>query len=124
MRIPDGLGETIERVFGSRGGTWLVGLDGTIEACIHKWALSDCAHLSGASVSLVCHAVSPVFGQVVLKIGVPHPELFTEMETLSIFQGRAICRCYDADASLGALLLERIMPGRDLTTWTSPIGPA
>jgi streptomycin 6-kinase len=61
-------------------------------------------------------ATSPDFGQVALKIGVPNSELYTEIEALTRYGGRHICRCHDSDLELGAMLLERLIPGRDLTT--------
>jgi streptomycin 6-kinase len=62
----------------------------------------------------VCFADSPDYGSVVLKIGVPHPELYTEMTALSLYNGGKICLCYDSDADIGAMLLERVIPGHNL----------
>lgn len=44
------------------------------------------------------------------------PELYTEMKTLQLYEGKNICKLYDFDKKLGALLLERITPGLNLTT--------
>ena len=58
---------------------------------------------------------SPDYESAVLKLGVPHPELFTEIHALSYFNGIRMCRCLDADLDLGAMLLEQIIPGTNLT---------
>lgn len=50
-----------------------------------------------------------------MKIGFPHPDLFSEMEALQIFGGRKIVRLLDFNREFGALLLERIRPGDNLT---------
>jgi streptomycin 6-kinase len=47
----------------------------------------------------------------VLKLGVPNPELSSEIEALRAFEGRGAVRLLEADAELGALLIERVMPG-------------
>jgi streptomycin 6-kinase len=48
---------------------------------------------------------------VALKVGVPHPELYSEMEALALYAGRRAVRLLDADRELGALLLQRLQPG-------------
>jgi streptomycin 6-kinase len=52
--------------------------------------------------------------RLVLKVGVPVPGLLSEMEALRLFGGRGAVRLVDADAELGALLLERLEPGTQL----------
>jgi len=66
------------------------------------------------SINLIYFAESPDHGAVVLKIGFPHPELFTELEALAFFGDSHICKCYDSDRENGATLLERLVPGHDL----------
>jgi streptomycin 6-kinase len=48
---------------------------------------------------------------VALKVGVPHEELFTEMEALSLYAGRGAVRLLAADRELGAILIQRVIPG-------------
>lgn len=48
---------------------------------------------------------------VALKIGVPHSELFTEMETLRLYDGSRSARLKDADRALGAILMQHLKPG-------------
>jgi streptomycin 6-kinase len=52
----------------------------------------------------------------VLKIGVPNPELASEIAALDFYAGRGACRLLNADATLGLLLLERLTPGTMLVT--------
>jgi streptomycin 6-kinase len=68
----------------------------------------------GLSYNLILFADHPQYGQVVLKIGVPHLDLFSEMEAIQLYEGHGICRCYAVDKTRGAMLLERILPGKDL----------
>jgi streptomycin 6-kinase len=57
---------------------------------------------------------------VALKVGVPHKELFTEMEALSIYDGRGAVRLLRDDRELGALLMARVRPGTMLHAPGSP----
>jgi streptomycin 6-kinase len=48
---------------------------------------------------------------VALKVGVPHSELFTEMEALALYEGKRATRLLGADRELGAFLMQRLQPG-------------
>ena len=114
--IPDSLRRTVVRVFGPPAQQWLESLPNLMAASIKKWGLYECIPSPIMSHNLVSFARSVEFGDVVLKIGFPHRELYTEQEALTVFNGRNICQIFAWDESLGAMLLERISPGRDLTT--------
>ena len=116
MIIPDYFKKKITIVFEDKGEKWLADLPEIFEKCIDKWDLTDLKISQDLSFNYVCFAKSPEFGDVALKIGVPYPELYTEMEALTLYNGGDICLCYDLDRELGALLLERILPGGDLNT--------
>jgi streptomycin 6-kinase len=55
-------------------------------------------------------------GDVILKLGVPNRELTSEIAALRLYAGRGACRLLDADAQKGMFLLERLQPGRMLST--------
>lgn len=114
MQIPNQFKNKVVSVFGEKGRDWLEELPRRLKACIEKWRLVNCRLSKNLSMNLIVFAESPEFGPVALKAGVPHPDLFTEMKALSLYNGRHICKCYDFDVELGALLLERVMPGEDL----------
>jgi len=52
---------------------------------------------------------------VVLKLGVPNPELKTEIAALRMYDGDGAVRLIDEDEALGALILERLRPGMQLS---------
>ncbi len=58
----------------------------------------------------------PLRAEVILKLGVPHRELTSEIAALRVYNGRGACRLLDADAQKGMFLLERLQPGRMLST--------
>ncbi len=68
------------------------------------------------SASYISFCRSKQFGEAVLKIGFPHPDLFSEMEALQIYGGGRVVKLLDFNKDLAALLLERIEPGDDLTS--------
>ena len=53
---------------------------------------------------------------VVLKLGVPGYELWSETDALKLYVGDGAVRLLDSDGTLGALLLERLLPGTMLST--------
>ncbi|MTI95478.1 MAG: hypothetical protein FH749_08305 [Firmicutes bacterium] len=119
MDIPPVLCNKILRVFGPQGQKWLGQLPQLYRRCVEKWHLSNCRLSPVISYNLVCFAKSPQFGPVVLKIGMPVRELYTEIEALTLYRGRQICNIYAADTELGAFLVEPLVPGYDLTTLNS-----
>jgi streptomycin 6-kinase len=56
----------------------------------------------------------PDGGSVVLKVGAPDREFFTEVDALRLYDGRWSVRLRDFDLDLGAMLLERVSPGESL----------
>lgn len=114
MDIPESFDDNIKRVFGEKGVAWRRSLPQLLETCIKKWNLSNCRLSKHLSMNLICFAESPEYGEIALKVGVPHADLFTEMKALSLYEGLHICKCYDYDIELGAMVLERINPGGQL----------
>ncbi len=108
--------EQISRTFGDTGKVWLLDLPQTVDWCVQQWGLSNLEVADGLSYNLILFATHPEFGPVVLKVGVPHLDLFSEMEVIQLYNGRGICRCFAVDAEHGAMLLERVLPGEDLRT--------
>lgn len=53
---------------------------------------------------------------VVLKCGVPNPELRLEINALQFYEGQSSVRLIDSDADEGWMLMERICPGDVLTS--------
>jgi streptomycin 6-kinase len=55
---------------------------------------------------------------VILKIGIPNPELNSEMAALKLFNGDGACQLLECDEERGFLLLERLNPGTVLADLT------
>ena len=102
------------RHFGEDAGNWIKRFADILKACVTRWDLELGAPAEEQSMNYIVFAKTKAGADVALKIGVPHREMETEIEALRYYGGRHCVRCLDADASLGALLLERVVPGRML----------
>jgi streptomycin 6-kinase len=112
--IPEPFNRTVSGAFA--GGTaWLDSLPSLIAECESRWKIK-----AGAPFALSFNYVAPALtadGQsVVLKLGVPSPELAGEIRALQAYAGAAAVRLLDSDEDRGMMLLERIEPGYTLAS--------
>jgi streptomycin 6-kinase len=96
--------------FPSEGRRWLQGLPGLLDEAARRWSLSPGDPFL-LSYNYVCQAARPDGTPLVLKIGVPNPELTSEINALRLYAGQGACRLLEADAEKGMLLEERLLPG-------------
>jgi streptomycin 6-kinase len=101
----------IVATFGADGEIWLNALPSILEDVSLQWSLMLQSPFEDMSYNYVAPATRSDGKSVVLKVGVPNPELQTETNALRIFNGRGAVRLLEADPGLGALLLERLDPG-------------
>lgn len=107
----------IRNSFGLEGNVWLKALPSLRESLLDRWSLSETQPVDQLTYNYLEYARSPIHGSVVLKIGFPNPELVTEIKTLQAYRGlKGVVKLLDFDIDQGALLLERIHPGRNLTS--------
>ncbi|HDN04836.1 MAG TPA: hypothetical protein ENF27_02745 [Chloroflexi bacterium] len=106
--------DRIIAVHGQTGQKWLNSLPELQEKLVQRWSMSNIQPIQDLSYNYLAFASIPKYGSVVLKLGVPHQELETEIQALQEFNGNGIVRLLKADSSQGALLLERILPGDNL----------
>jgi streptomycin 6-kinase len=95
---------------------WLARLPATIRDLERRWSLTLGAPFeSQVTGSWVAPVTVGGGTAAVLKIGRPHMEAEHEIDGLRFWDGDATVRLLDADASAGALLLERCEPGTPLS---------
>lgn len=111
MQIPERLRETVERVHGEAGRQWLAALPALISECRSRWSLELYDPFENLSYNLVIPGRMSDGAEIVLKVGVPCPELLTEAAALKLFDGAGAVRLLFEDAPLGILLIERVSPG-------------
>lgn len=91
-----------------------------IAAAAARWHLTKVSQSSHSRGKAIYQAVSPEFGNVILKWNADLHEHRREAAMLARLDGRGCCRIYDWDAGLGVLMEERIIPGRALREEPNP----
>jgi streptomycin 6-kinase len=121
FHLPDTFVQSITDLYGAHGIAWLNAFPDHLAGCAARWGLEFgppyalAYRFSYNYVAPVQHADG---SPAVLKLGVPEGELLHEMAALRAYDGRGAVRLLDADAKIGALLLERLTPGTPLATLT------
>ncbi len=110
--LPDSFKRNVLGAF-SNGAAWLDSLPSLITECEKRWQISVGAPFK-LSYHFVAAATTATGTEVVLKIGVPNPELNSEIQALRTYAGRGAVRLLDSDEDRGLLLMERLVPGEML----------
>src|SRR5690242_584930 len=101
---------------------WLARLPNAVHDLEERWSLTLGAPFDGQDVS--CAWVAPVRlangTSAVLKLSMPHMEGEDEVAGLRFCNGDPTVQLLDADDRLGAMLLERCVPGTTLRRLTEP----
>lgn len=100
--------------FGDRGKEWLSSLPDLLSDLASAWRLTLAHPVRNLNVNYVCYCTTADGTECVLKVGVPHFDLATEIEALEHYDGRGIVRALRTDPERHALLLERVRPARML----------
>lgn len=112
--IPPAFARFVEKVFEAEGAAWVRELPHLLEKYARMWGLRVGEPFPNLSYNFVVPAVMAGGRRVVLKMGVPRPELIREAAALAIYNGRGAVKLLAADPAQGVLLLERLYPGRVL----------
>jgi streptomycin 6-kinase len=115
MNLPPVFVDNVSQTFGERGRLFLDNLPATLGRTAQRWDLTPGEPFL-LSYNYVCAATTADGSPVVLKIGVPNEEFFSEINALRLYGGQGACRLLNADAEQGLILLERLSPGTMLVT--------
>jgi streptomycin 6-kinase len=108
--LPPNFEEITLGLFGERGRAWLADFPARLARLEERWSIHVLPPYE-LSYNYVAPAVRPDGTRVVLKLGVPHAEMFSEMEALRHYAGRGIVMLLESDPEEGAMLLEELSPG-------------
>lgn len=114
--LPDTFVRTVTSTFGGEGVVFLERLPELLEDCARRWGATILPPFPNLSFNYAAPAILPDGTTAVVKIGVPHAELRTEIAALRLYAGDGCARLLDADPERGYLLLERLQPGTMLST--------
>ena len=96
-------------------GEWLAALPELIERLAERWSLTVLAHFPDIRLNYVAPATRADSTACVLKLSRHIDETRTEIAALRLWNGHGAARLLEADAELGALLVERLRPGTMLS---------
>lgn len=91
-------------------------LQDRLDLFARRWSLRILPLFESRSINAVAPVVQEGGGEVVLKVHADVDEGRRETEALDAFDGKGAVRLLDADREQGVLLLERLRPGKDLTS--------
>jgi streptomycin 6-kinase len=100
--------------------TWLDDLPRVLQDLESRWSLRIGDPFDEATCSWVAPVALPDETSAVLKLGVPHFEGEHEIQGLRFWNGDPGVRLLAADDTLGAMLLERCLPGTPLRASPEP----
>jgi streptomycin 6-kinase len=121
LKIPESLVTTTREERGDEGMTWLERVPAIVAECAGEWSLDVGWPFDNLSYNYVAQALRSDGTPAVLKVCFIEPEFFAAAEALRIFDGRASVRLLDCDPERGAMLLERVEPGRPVTVLVDDI---
>jgi streptomycin 6-kinase len=124
LPVPERLARNVAEVHGAAGAEWLSRLPALLADCARRWDLRLLPPEAELSYNYVTPVVRAGGQEAILKVGVPSRELLGEMGVLRFYDGRGAVRLLEADAELGALLLERLRPGTPLRSLVEGSGDA
>ena len=104
----------IYRHMGEKADAFLSRAEYRLKKYTELWKLSDLAFLQTDTVNLLFSCKSALFGPSVFKLCIPGPEVATEIRCLEAYAGRGYCNLRAYDLSDDCLLLEHIIPGKNL----------
>lgn len=113
-QIPQEFADRIAGAFGQEGVSWLASLPELLQDIAGLWSASLAEPFKEMAYNYVAPVTLGDGRRAVLKVGVPNPELRTEIEALRRFGGRGSVQLLDVDLARSALLLERLDPGKPI----------
>jgi streptomycin 6-kinase len=118
MNLPAVFVSNILHAFPAEGEKWLASLPQLLKDASQRWDLT-LGEPYVLSYNYVCAATLRNGRPVVLKIGIPNPELSSEITALRLYKGEGACLLYEADPEAGMLVMERLQPGRMLYQYST-----
>lgn len=114
FQIPPAFARTTLELYGARGQAWLNALPALLAEIEVRWSLQILPPYP-LSYNYVAPAMRSNGAFAVLKLGVPNPELLSEIAALQAYAGQGAARLLEADPGRGILLEERLEPGLPLS---------
>jgi streptomycin 6-kinase len=116
MQISNKFQDKIINAFGQDGKSWLDSLESTVQTYLERWELTSEGPVGNLSYNYVIKVTDSAGPPFILKLGVPNFDTRNEMKTLQIYNGDGCAKLLKYDLEDGVMLLERLVPGRMLSS--------
>jgi streptomycin 6-kinase len=107
--------KNIVGMYGQQGQEWLDNVPQLANQLSERWGLSNLQVLPNLSYNYVASCIQNGH-PVVLKIGFWKPEIQEEANALQAFAEHGCIKLLDIDIEIGAMLLQKVVPGTPLKT--------
>ncbi|MDG1206853.1 MAG: aminoglycoside phosphotransferase family protein [Pseudomonadales bacterium] len=115
VELPEAKQQAIRREFPRIAEGWIKDYPALVARCIDKWQLTLGELIRvGLPINILIYATGKNDEQTVIKIAPPHPEQLNERIALDHLNADMMVNLIDYSVDDGAILLERILPGRML----------
>lgn len=115
VAIPPSLAANVHRFRGADGSGWIYDLSGIVDELRGRWGLTLGEPFPYSTINYVAPAEREDGAPCVLKVGFLLDELADEMRALRVCAGSGAVRLLECLPEKGAMLLERAIPGSDLS---------
>jgi streptomycin 6-kinase len=115
ISMPEGLTSRVVEVHGEAGRSWIDALPTLIHDLEHAWGIRVGPAFPECRYNFVAPAILEDGSGAVVKLSVPGRHLDAEAGCLRSYGGHGAPRLLRHDSSQGAVLMERIVPGTNLT---------
>jgi streptomycin 6-kinase len=112
--ISEAFAQTQRELHGARGEQWLAQLPQIVAGLEQRWGFRALEPFPSLSYNYVAPVRLESGEPAVLKLAVPNPEFGSEVYALEHYRGDGVVRLITSDRDGGAMLLERVLPGRML----------
>lgn len=101
-------------IYGEKGREWIDHLPVLLTSLEERWSIRIEPPFAELSYNYVAPAIRADGSLAALKVWIDNPELRSEMAALAHFDGRGYARLLESAPELGAMLIERLVPGQNL----------
>lgn len=109
-QLPAHWAQTVRAVHGTQGENWLAALPLALPQLLKQQQLKVLPTQFPLSYQLVVGVLTHSGQPAILKLGLPNPELTSEVFSLCHWQGQGAVKLLQADPTAGWLLLEWLLP--------------
>jgi len=106
--------EGLEKYLGADTDRFIANAEVLINKYIKQWQLYQLHYMVTNTVNMLFTCDSAIHGQCVLKVCLPGPEVATEINCISAYEGKGYVKLWGYNLSDSILLLERVAPGTQM----------